>query len=44
LGETLLSAGNDTSLHLAGTLSLDHYQGREEVQVRLQDAAALPRL
>lgn len=44
LGEALLSAGNDTPLHLAGTLSLDHYQGREEVQVRLQDAAPLPRL
>jgi single-stranded-DNA-specific exonuclease len=44
LGEALLSAGNDTALHLAGTLSLDHYQGREEVQLRLQDAAPLARL
>lgn len=44
LGEALLSAGNDTPLHIAGTLSLDHYQGREEVQVRVQDAASLPRL
>lgn len=44
LGEALLSAGNDTPLHIAGTLSLDHYQGREEVQVRVQDAAPLPRL
>ena len=44
LGEALLSAGNDTALHLAGTLSLDHYQGREEVQVRLMDAAPLARL
>ena len=44
LGETLLSAGNDKPLHIAGTLSLDHYQGREEVQVRVQDAAPLPRL
>jgi single-stranded-DNA-specific exonuclease len=44
LGEALLSAGNDRSLHLAGTLSLDHYQGREEVQMRLLDAAALPRV
>ncbi len=42
LGEALLSAGNDTPIHLAGTLGLDHYQGREEVQVRLVDAA-LPR-
>lgn len=44
LGEALLSAGNDTPLHLAGTLSLDHYQGREEVQLRLTDAAAPGRL
>ena len=44
LGETLLSAGNDKPLHFAGMLSLDHYQGREEVQVRVQDAAPLPRL
>ncbi len=39
LGEALLSAGNDTPLHLAGTLSIDHWQGREEVQLRLLDAA-----
>ncbi len=39
LGEALLAAGNDRPLHLAGTLALDHYQGREEVQFRLQDAA-----
>ena len=39
LGETLLGAGNDTVLHLAGTLSIDHWQGREEVQLRLNDAA-----
>ncbi len=44
LGDALLSAGSDTPLHIAGTLSLDHYQGREEVQVRVQDAATLPRL
>jgi len=41
LGEVLLSAGNDTRLHLAGTLSIDHWQGREEVQFRLMDAAQL---
>ncbi|MBK8083052.1 MAG: single-stranded-DNA-specific exonuclease RecJ [Devosia sp.] len=40
LGEALLGA--DTPLHLAGTLSLDHYQGREEVQFRVIDAA-IPR-
>jgi single-stranded-DNA-specific exonuclease len=44
LGEMLLSAGNDTPLHMAGTLSLDHYQGREEVQIRLLDAAPVARL
>jgi single-stranded-DNA-specific exonuclease len=44
LGEALLSAGNDAPLHLAGTLSLDHYQGREEVQVRVTDAAPPARL
>ena len=38
LGQLLLSAGNDTPLHLAGTLSLDHWQGREEVQFRAIDA------
>ncbi len=43
LGQVLLSAGNDTPLHLAGTLSLDHWQGREEVQFRVEDIATLPR-
>jgi single-stranded-DNA-specific exonuclease len=39
LGQLLLSSGNDRSIHLAGTLSLDHWQGREEVQFRAMDAA-----
>jgi single-stranded-DNA-specific exonuclease len=39
LGQALLNAGNDTPLHIAGTLALDHYQGREEVQLRVVDAA-----
>jgi single-stranded-DNA-specific exonuclease len=43
LGQVILSAGNDTPLHLAGTLSLDHWQGREEVQFRVEDIATLPR-
>jgi single-stranded-DNA-specific exonuclease len=43
LGQVLLSAGNDTPLHLAGTLSLDHWQGREEVQFRVIDLATLRR-
>jgi single-stranded-DNA-specific exonuclease len=41
LGQTLLGAGNDTALHLAGTLTIDHWQGREEVQLRLSDAALI---
>ncbi len=42
LGQAILAAGNDKKLHLAGTLSLDHYQGRAEVQLRLTDAAEVP--
>lgn len=43
LGQTLLS-NEDKPLHFAGTLSIDHYQGREEVQVRVSDAAFPPSL
>jgi single-stranded-DNA-specific exonuclease len=39
LGDLLLRAGSDAPLHVAGTLSLDHYQGRAEVQLRVTDAA-----
>mgnify|MGYP001551031946 CR=1 FL=1 len=39
LGPLLLGAGNDTRLHIAGTLGIDHYQGRAEVQLRVVDAA-----
>ena len=39
LGDALLSGGNDKPMHLAGTLSLNHWQGREEVQFRAVDAA-----
>jgi single-stranded-DNA-specific exonuclease len=38
LGQALLSAG-DKRLHFAGTLSLDHYQGRAEAQLRVVDVA-----
>jgi single-stranded-DNA-specific exonuclease len=38
LGQGLL-AGRGTTMHLAGTLSLDRYGGRERVQLRLLDAA-----
>jgi single-stranded-DNA-specific exonuclease len=41
LGQTLLAAGPETRLHLAGTLSLDHYQGTSSVQLRLSDAAEI---
>ncbi len=42
LGDTLMR-DNDQPLHFAGSLSVDHYQGREQVQFRLQDIARLPR-
>ena len=42
LGQALLSAGNDTRLHVAGTIGLDHWQGREEVQLKAIDAALPP--
>ena len=32
-------APGDTPLHFAGTLSIDHWQGREQVQFRLTDLA-----
>ncbi|SFZ81171.1 single-stranded-DNA-specific exonuclease [Devosia enhydra] len=38
LGRALLGSG-EAPLHLAGTLALDHYQGRESVQFRAIDAA-----
>ena len=42
LGQALLGAGTDTPIHIAGTLGLDHWQGREEVQLKVTDAA-MPR-
>ncbi|WP_137151693.1 single-stranded-DNA-specific exonuclease RecJ [Devosia sp. FKR38] len=38
IGDALLR-GNDTSFHFAGSLGIDHYQGREQVQFRLLDLA-----
>jgi single-stranded-DNA-specific exonuclease len=38
IGNALLGSG-DTPLHFAGALSIDHYQGREQVQFRLSDIA-----
>lgn len=42
LGDVLLR-DSDQPLHFAGSLSLDHYQGREQVQFRLTDIARIPR-
>ncbi|MFC3705764.1 single-stranded-DNA-specific exonuclease RecJ [Devosia honganensis] len=42
LGDVLMRDG-DQSLHFAGGLALDHYQGREQVQFRLIDIARPPR-
>ncbi|RFB80966.1 single-stranded-DNA-specific exonuclease RecJ [Methylovirgula sp. 4M-Z18] len=38
LGQALL-AGRGTAMHLAGTLSIDHWGGQERVQLRILDAA-----
>jgi single-stranded-DNA-specific exonuclease len=38
IGDALLR-GNDSAFHFAGSLSIDHYQGREQVQFRLTDLA-----
>jgi len=39
LGDALLKARDGQRLHVAGTLTLDHWQGRESVQLRILDAA-----
>jgi single-stranded-DNA-specific exonuclease len=38
IGDALLRDG-DSAFHFAGSLSIDHYQGREQVQFRLTDLA-----
>jgi single-stranded-DNA-specific exonuclease len=40
VGRVILDAGGDAPLHLAGTLGLDWWQGRAEVQMRLVDVAS----
>jgi single-stranded-DNA-specific exonuclease len=40
VGRAILDAGGDAPLHLAGTLGLDWWQGRAEVQMRLVDVAS----
>lgn len=39
LGRAMLEAGNSEPLHFCGTLALDHWQGRERVQLRIIDVA-----
>jgi single-stranded-DNA-specific exonuclease len=39
IGQALLSSGSDQPLHVAGSLSLDHWQGREQAQLRVTDIA-----
>lgn len=39
LGDALLKARDGQRLHLCGTLNIDHWQGRETVQLRVSDAA-----
>ena len=39
VGEALMAAGGDRPLHIAGTLGLDTWQGRAEVQLRVTDVA-----
>jgi len=41
MGAALL-AGRGRSFHFAGTLSVDHWQGRQRVQLRVVDAANAP--
>ncbi|MCC2112126.1 MAG: single-stranded-DNA-specific exonuclease RecJ [Hyphomicrobiales bacterium] len=43
LGRALLDARNGPPLHLAGTLSLDHWGGSPRVQLRIIDAAEVKR-
>lgn len=42
LGEALLSARGDAPVHVAGTLSFNHWQGRESVEIRVLDLAEVP--
>lgn len=42
LGQAILAAGaNDRLLHVAGTLTIDHYQGQASTQLRVTDAAEI---
>lgn len=39
IGDLLLGAKGDAPVHIAGTLGIDHWQGREQVQLRVVDLA-----
>jgi single-stranded-DNA-specific exonuclease len=39
LGQLLLENHGDKAFHVCGTLGIDHWQGREQVQLRVVDAA-----
>lgn len=39
MGRAMLEAGKTRALHFCGTLAIDHWQGRERVQLRIIDAA-----
>ncbi len=39
LGQLLLNIPKDRPLHICGTLAIDHWQGRQSVQMRIIDAA-----
>jgi len=41
IGEALLRTGEGARMHFAGTLTIDHWQGREQVQFRVIDVARL---
>lgn len=41
LGQFLLEARISDPIHVVGTLSINHWQGREEVQLRIMDAAPI---
>lgn len=39
LGDAIMGAGGEAPLHIAGSLVLDHWQGRPEVQLRVVDVS-----
>ena len=39
VGDAIMAAAGDAPLHIAGSLTLDHWQGRPEVQLRVVDVS-----